>query len=188
MTPPASHILPTIEGERIRLRWLTEADIPALFTIFGDAQVTRFLLHPPLRDEAGAAKLLAEIHENVRKGRGFQWGIATRSDDSVIGTCTIFSPDFDNQRAEIGFMLGRAHWGRGFAREAIQLALGHAFDVLGFRRIEADVDPRNGASLRTLESVGFVREGYLRERYNVGGEIQDSVYLGLLRAEWTGRT
>lgn len=43
-------------------------------------------------------------------------------------------------------------------------------------------------NVRALERAGFVREGYLRERYEVGGEIQDSVYLGLLRSEWTGAT
>jgi RimJ/RimL family protein N-acetyltransferase len=179
-------LLPTLEGERINLRWLTVADIPALFAIFGDPQVTRFWASPALRDEAAAAELLAEIHENVRTRKGFQWGIARRADDVVIGTCTLYQPDFRHQRSEIGFALARECWGQGYASEALRLALAHAFDVLGFRRIEADVDPRNDASLRALERLGFVREGYLRERYNVDGEIQDSVYLGLLRADWTG--
>ena len=178
--------LPTLEGERISLRWLTEADVPALFAIFGDPEVTRYWATPALRDEAAAAELLAEIHENVRIRKGFQWGIARRADGVVIGTCTLYQPDFANQRCEIGFALARDSWGRGYASEALRLALAHAFDVLGFRRIEADVDPRNDASLRVLEGLGFVREGYLRERYNVNGEIQDSVYLGLLRGDWTG--
>jgi RimJ/RimL family protein N-acetyltransferase len=182
-TTPA---LPTLEGERVRLRWLTDADVPALFAIFGDAEVTRYWSTPALPDESAAASLLAEIHDNVRVRRGFQWGIALRTDDAIIGTCTLYHPDFTHQRCEIGFALARAQWGRGYAAEAIRLALTHAFDELGFRRIEADVDPRNHSSLRTLERLGFVREGYLRERYNVNGEIQDSVYLGLLRSEWSG--
>ena len=182
----ASLELPTLEGDRIRLRPPTEADIPALFAVFGDAEVTRYWATPALRDESAAAELLAEIHENVRVRRGFQWGIARRPDDSLIGTCTLYQPDFTHQRCELGFALGRAHWGKGYATDAIRLALDHAFGPLGFRRIEADVDPRNHASLRTLERLGFVREGYLRERYNVDGEIQDSVYLGLLRSDWAG--
>lgn len=178
--------LPTLEGERVRLRSLAEPDVTALFAIFGDPVVTRYWSTPALHDEAAAAGLLAQIHDNIRTHKGFQWGIARRSDDSVIGTCTLYHPDFTQRRTEIGFALGRAHWGQGHASEAIRLAISYAFDVLRFRRIEADVDPRNEASLRALERAGFVREGYLRERYEVGGEVQDSVYLGLLRSEWAG--
>jgi RimJ/RimL family protein N-acetyltransferase len=54
------------------------------------------------------------------------------------------------------------------------------------RRIEADVDPRNENSLRILGRLGFKQEGLLRERWNVGGEIQDSAILGLLAREWKG--
>jgi ribosomal-protein-alanine N-acetyltransferase len=46
------------------------------------------------------------------------------------------------------------------------------------------VDPRNAASVRTLERLGFQREGYLRERWQVNGEIQDAFFYGLLRPEW----
>jgi RimJ/RimL family protein N-acetyltransferase len=45
------------------------------------------------------------------------------------------------------------------------------------------VDPRNVGSLRVLEKLGFRREGYLRERWELAGEIQDSVVFGLLRHE-----
>ena len=63
-----------------------------------------------------------------------------------------------------------------------------AFEELGLRRIEADVDPRNEASIRLLERLGFQREGYLRERWLVDQEINDTVFYGLLRREWLGAT
>ena len=63
----------------------------------------------------------------------------------------------------------------------------YAFEVLNFHRIEADVDPRNDASVRTLERLGFQREGYLRERWQVNGEIQDAFFYGLLRPDWETR-
>jgi RimJ/RimL family protein N-acetyltransferase len=55
---------------------------------------------------------------------------------------------------------------------------------MGLYRIEADVDPRNAASLGLLERIGFRREGLLRSRFYVGGERSDSVILGLHRDEW----
>jgi RimJ/RimL family protein N-acetyltransferase len=68
--------------------------------------------------------------------------------------------------------------------EALQTLLNHAFEGLELRRLEADVDPRNTASIRTLERLGFKREGYLRERWHVAGEIQDALFYGLLKREW----
>lgn len=71
-----------------------------------------------------------------------------------------------------------------FATEALKALVSYAFEVMGLRRLEADVYPRNAASIRTLERLGFQREGFLRERWHVNGEIQDAIFYGLLRREW----
>jgi len=92
--------------------------------------------------------------------------------------------DLTHRRAEIGYAQGRAYWGQGYMQEALKAVLNHAFEILNLHRIEADVDPRNAASVRTLERLGFQREGYLRERWQVNGEIQDAFYYGLLRPDW----
>ena len=70
--------------------------------------------------------------------------------------------------------------------EALMAVLKYAFEVLNLHRIEADVDPRNAASIKTVERLGFKREGCLRERWQVNGEIQDAFFYGLLRPEWVG--
>jgi RimJ/RimL family protein N-acetyltransferase len=69
-------------------------------------------------------------------------------------------------------------------KEALTALLDFAFGTLGMRRLEADVDPRNAGSLHAVERLGFRREGLLRERWKVDGELQDSVLLGLLSHEW----
>ena len=61
--------------------------------------------------------------------------------------------------------------------EALQAVLFFAFDELKLHRLEADVDPRNVGSIRSLEKLGFQREGYLRERWHVNGEIQDAIFM-----------
>ena len=175
--------LPTLETERLSVRWLEAADVPALFEIFSDPEVTRFWSSPPLRDHADAAKLLKQIHTYFAAGELYQWGIARRSDDRVIGTCTLASIAREHKRAEIGFALAHAQWGRGYASEAVRALLDHAFDTLELHRIEADVDPRNQSSLRLVERFGFEREGYARERYHIDGDVFDSVLYGLLRRD-----
>ena len=68
--------------------------------------------------------------------------------------------------------------------EALRALIGYGFEHLNLNRIEADIDPLNEASLKTVKRLGFVREGLLRERWIVNGEISDSVIYGLIRKDW----
>jgi len=176
--------LPTINASRVSLRWITEDDVDALYRIFSHTEVMRYWSHPPLADRNAAVKLLHEIYDDFKRQKFMKWGIARRSDDALIGTATLFSFNPESHRAEIGYCLDRAEWGKGYMNEALRALLAYAFEELALHRIEADVDPRNGASLQTVERLGFQREGYLRERWQVNGEIQDTVFYGLLRPDW----
>jgi RimJ/RimL family protein N-acetyltransferase len=68
--------------------------------------------------------------------------------------------------------------------EALKGVVDYAFNVLDLNRIEADIDPRNGSSARSLQRLGFTQEGLLRERWIVGLEVSDSAIYGLLRHDW----
>jgi RimJ/RimL family protein N-acetyltransferase len=71
--------------------------------------------------------------------------------------------------------------------EALEALLHYAFKSMHFNRIEADIDPRNEASAKILLRLGFRKEGYLRERWIVNGDVSDSELYGLLRREWEER-
>ncbi len=176
--------LPDILARRVRLRWLTDDDVDDLFAVFSDPEVMRYWSSPPFESREQAQDLVDEIRRHFADKSLFQWGIELVDEGRVIGTCTLAEPSEQNRRAEVGFALGRAWWGRGYAREAVEALLGFAFGQLGLHRIEADADPRNAASIGLLERVGFVREGTLRERWIVAGETQDTAFFGLLRREW----
>ena len=179
-----SETLPVITTSRVVLRWISEDDIDALYEVFSDPQVMRYWSTPPLGHRDAAVAMQREIAEGNLRNTMLKWGLALRESNSVIGTTTLFNLNLDNGRAEIGYAMGRAHWGKGYMHEALQALLTHAFEVMNLRRLEADVDPRNTASIRTLEKLGFQREGFLRERWHVNGEIQDALFYGLLRSEW----
>lgn len=176
--------LPTLAAPRVQLRWMESRDLEDLYTVYSDPEVVRYWSHTawPHRDEASI--YLEAIENGFQAGDLFQWGIALRGDDRVIGTVTLYAIDHTQGRAEVGFALARDHWGHRYAQEALTVLFEHAFDALALRRIEADVDPRNLPSLRTLENLGFRREGYLRQRWHVAGELQDSVLMGLLAGDW----
>jgi RimJ/RimL family protein N-acetyltransferase len=178
--------LPTIEAGSVRLRWLTQADAPALFAIFCDPEVTRYFGLATFEDLDAARELIAEIHEDFRERELFEWGI--EADGRLVGTCTLAHLDEDHRRAELGFALARTEQGKGYMRAALPALLDFAFERLGLHRVYADTDPRNERSIRALERLGFRREGLLREHYLVHGEAQDGVLYGLLRSEWTSRS
>jgi RimJ/RimL family protein N-acetyltransferase len=179
--------LPDIDAPRVRLRWLTAADVDALYAVFSDRRMMRYWSSPAMTGREEAENYLRRIHEGFDGKSLFQWGVERKEDGRVIGTCTLFHLDPANAKAELGYALASAHWGKGYMTEALTALLDFAFATLRLRRLEADVDPRNGNSLRILSKLGFQREGLLRERWNVAGEIQDTVFYGLLAREWQGR-
>jgi ribosomal-protein-alanine N-acetyltransferase len=178
--------LPPLRGDAVHLRGLTTDDVPALHAIFSDADVVRFMSIPRMTSEAATQKFLAQIHHGFRAGTLYQWGIEL--EQRIVGTCTLADIDRTNRRAELGFALAKAFWGRGLILRALPSVLQFAFERLDLRRIEADADPRNTASVRVLERIGFQREGLLRERYIQLGEVQDAMVFGLLRRDWDART
>jgi ribosomal-protein-alanine N-acetyltransferase len=178
--------LPTapIELERVRLRQIEESDANALFAIHSDLEVARYQSKPAMTDRAQAEELVKRIRAGYEDGRSLQLGIERKEDGVLIGYCLLFHFDEENRRAEIGYSLGRPYWGRGYMHEALLALLEIAFGALGLNRLEADIDPRNAPSARSLERLGFKKEGYLRERWIVNGEVSDTALYGLLHSEW----
>ncbi|WP_295800759.1 GNAT family protein [uncultured Microbulbifer sp.] len=172
----------------LRLRWLTEADLPALQQIFSAPEVVRYMSGELQDTEQKSREYLLSIQQGFLTGALYQWGLEWCGE--VVGTTTLAGLERypgGIYQAEIGFALAPAHWGCGLMRQTLPALLEFAFSRLGLRRISADVDPRNLASLRLLEFLGFQREGLMRQRYFHLGEIQDAVILGLLRDEWLSR-
>lgn len=172
----------TLQSERLRLRFLAPGDAGALFAIFSNAEVMRYGSSAAWTDPARAHALIDEILAGYADGTLLQLGIEIEG--TVCGTVTLRHFDMANRRCEIGFMLARPYWGTGVMQEAVPALLDHAFDTLGMLRIEADIDPRNTASARLLQRLGFRHEGLLRERWLVNGEVCDSDYYGLLLRDW----
>ena len=149
-----------------------------------DPIAMRYWSKLPLRELDEARDSLERAKRSFPDRAGLRWSIAGRDDDCMLGHVSLFNFSEQNRRAEIGYGLLRRHWGQGFMHEALTSVIDYAFGPLSLRRLEADIDPRNAASLRALERLGFAREGLLRERWQVGEEISDSVLLGLLAAQW----
>jgi ribosomal-protein-alanine N-acetyltransferase len=174
----------TIPTERLTLRFMTEADIPAIYQIYSHPEVMRYWSTPAWTDIAQARQLLMDSQEGYLSGSALQLGIERNADHALIGMCNLFHFHIPSRRAELGYVLNRSYWGSGYMHEALLAFVKFAFQTLDLNRLEADIDPRNLASARTLERLCFSKEGILRERWIVNGEVSDTWLYGLLRREW----
>lgn len=152
---PAVSALPTLCGPHLILRQLAERDLADLYGVLSDPLVMRYWSHPPLASPADAVWYFANLEAGRRDRRFWQWGVTVRDDDAVIGTVSLFAADAVRRRAELGYAIASARWRRGHASEAVRLAIAHATGALGLRTLRADVDARNLASCRLLETLGF---------------------------------
>lgn len=173
----------TIETSRLRLRPLRQADAGAFFEIWSDPEAMRYFSFPPMQNIAQAEARIADKLQSLSDGDSVIGVIESMDSGEVLGDCALFNGVANSRRAEIGFCLGRAHWGKGYMAEAAGALIGHGFENAGLNRIEADVDPGNRSSIQLLERLGFQREGYLRERWLIGGQAMDTVLYGLIRSD-----
>jgi RimJ/RimL family protein N-acetyltransferase len=177
-----------IQTDTLTLRFSSEGDLPAVYDIFSHPEVMRYWSYPPWTDRSQAHQWLINVQAGYRTGDALQLGIERNADHVFVGTCTLFQFHAASRRAEIGYALGRPYWGSGYMHEALRALLRYAFQTLDLNRLEADIDPRNRASAKVLERLGFQKEGHLRERWIVNGEMSDTWLYGLLRREWKGNS
>ena len=168
-----------IRTERLLLRPARADDLEPLHAILSDARAMAYWSSPPHEHIDQTRDWLASmIAIQPSEGEDF----IVELDGQLIGKAGLW------RFPEIGFIFHPDFWGRGFAREALALVLDRAFDVHGLPKIDADVDPRNHASLKLLDSLGFNETGRKERTWHVGGQWCDSIYLALDADAWRRRT
>ena len=180
--PNFSQVL--LQTERLSLRPLHASDASAILSIRSNPIVMRYHSSPPWTSIDQAYALIAVATEALQTGDHLRLAIERKQDHALIGTCGLFHLDQQCRRAEIGYELHLDAWGKGYMHEAQWALLEYAFSDLALNRIEADIHPANIASAKSVERLGFRKEGHLRERWIVGGEVSDSIIYGLLASDW----
>jgi len=169
------------------MRPIRDVDAEALLAIFSNPGVMRYGSTPAWDSIEMAIDKIARNDRGMAAGESVSLAIFRKDDRRLLGTADLFQMHPQSRRAEIGYSLAAEAWGQGYMNEALTALLDHGFSELALNRVEADVDPRNTASIKCLARLGFAYEGLLRQRWIVGGEVADSAMYGLLREEWLAR-
>jgi RimJ/RimL family protein N-acetyltransferase len=167
---------PALLTPRLELRAFRLDDLDALAAIYADPAVMRYIrgdmAEGPRTREQTAASMEAYASEWEQRVYGV-WAVIDRSSRQLLGVCGFVD------RAEIGYIFGRASWGRGIATEAARACLWYGFERLGYEEIGAGAKRENVASLRVVEKLG------MRCAPNDHFDLNGGAYYHLMRSDYT---
>ena len=174
-----------IRTARLVLRRFVPADAATLSEYRSDPEVARYQSWPTPYSVAAARRLIDE-QSHLDGPRAGDWlQIAATLADELIGDVAVRLSD-DGHTARIGYTIARAHQRRGFGVEAAGAVVAHLF-ASGLHRVQASLDPRNVASARLLERLGFRHEGTAIAAELDDGEWCDVAHYAILRDEHASR-
>ncbi|GAB5550549.1 MAG: GNAT family N-acetyltransferase [Saprospiraceae bacterium] len=146
-------MIPTLETDRLRLRPPTKADLHDNYELSSDPEVMRYIT--PGRTQS-IKESREDLYKRIKFSRGSYgyWVVEEKQSGCFIGWIVLKELDHTKD-FELGFRFQKNQWGRGFATEAGKKILVYAFEVLQLDLVKAVVMPKNDASRKVLEKIGF---------------------------------
>ena len=165
MNPPAR-----IDTERLILRKPRREDAPVIFDAYAqDPEVTRYLVWKPHKNLQETEQFLSACQSLWRAGKDFAYAITLKENGTLIG---MFGLHPMKMKIEVGYVLARPYWGKGYMTEALRTVIDWALAQPEIFRVQAICDVDNIGSARVMEKAGMAREGMLR-RYALHPNISD---------------
>jgi [ribosomal protein S5]-alanine N-acetyltransferase len=158
----------TLNTTRLRLRGPVASDANAIFQSYTqDPEVCRFMIWRPHASESVTEEFIASCAEEWKTGSRLPYVITELHANVAIG---MLEARMQGTTVDIGYVLARSHWGKGYMPEAIQALTGVALQSASVFRVQATCDTETTPSQRALEKSGFSREGRL-ERHTAHPNI-----------------
>ena len=175
---------PTLRTDRLVLRPFALSDASEVQRLAGDEAVASTTSNVPHPYEDGMAEAWIGTHQGrFEKGELVNFAITLAGDGSLVGAIGLIIRA-DNDRAALGYWIGKPYWNSGYCTEAARAVLRYGFEELGLHRIHASHLARNPASGRVMEKLGMTREGLLRQHVKKRGVFEDNVEYGILKSEY----
>lgn len=181
MLEPNFSPFPEISTGRLLLRRIFKEDAEAIYSLRSNDAVMQYIDREKLKSTQEALGFIQLLDDLLVNNNGINWAITLAAEPAtLIGIIGFWRIIKQHHRAEIGYMLEPAHWGKGIMKEAVEAAIRFGFGALQLHSIEAHINPGNKASAALLEKTGFTREAYFREDYFFRGQFIDTAIYSLL--------
>ncbi len=176
-----------LQGPRIRLTAVAKTDLPTISVWYEDTAYSRMFDATPAVPKSQAQ--LEQWLEGVYKAKdSFLFAVRPLDEETLLGYIELDTILWAHQNCWLGIGLGnREHWGQGYGRESMELALNFVFRELNLYRVQLTVFSYNERALKLYDKLGFKREGVFREFIQRDGGRHDMILFGLLRQEWAER-
>lgn len=178
---------PFLVGEHVYVRGLREEDLEGNYVQWlNDAEVCRHNSHHvfPYSRERAAAYIRSACDSQT----ALVLAIILKEQDEHIGNISLQNINYVNSSAEFAILLGeKAHWGKGYAKEAAMLLLQHGFMELNLHRIYCATSADNVSMQHLAECLGMVEEGRRREALFKRGKYVDAIEYGVLASEFLNK-
>lgn len=169
---------------RLLLREFVEEDWRAIHEYARDPEVVRLMVWGPNTEDQTRA-FVKEVLATQEQSPRTKWELGMILEGRFIGAARLWLGDAGKRDADLGYVVNRAFWGKGYATEASRALLKFGFEERKLHRIWATCDAENAASARVLEKAGMRREGHLRENLLVKGRWRDTLVYAMLDREWS---
>jgi len=173
-----------LETERLLLRPITLGDKIEIFKYRSDAETNKYQGWIPktIDDvEIFIGKISKQINES---NTWFQFVIIEKETQTIIGDFGIHFWDSENKQVEIGCTLNKDSQHKGYATESAKKIIDYLFKELNKHRIIASIDPKNMASIKLVEKIGFRKEAHLVESLFINGIWVDDLLYALIEKDW----
>jgi RimJ/RimL family protein N-acetyltransferase len=146
-----------LETPRLLLRPFGPGDAALVHRVYSDPAVMRYVATGPMASLAITERLLRDYGAHQRRHGYSFWAVIERESGALIGDSGLYRTPMGE--VELGYTLGTAWWGRGYATEAASRWLECAFLELGVGEVVALAEPGNVASLHVLQKLGMRHAG-----------------------------
>jgi len=174
-------IVPVLETERLILREWRDADVDALARVYADPETMRFISDSGTATRDEAAQHLTDLMYHWEEQVFGQWAVQERATGAFVGRIGLTRREDFDRDVEVGWVVERSRWGRGYATEGGGTSVRYAFETLGVERLVSVVAPDNVASRRVEEKLGLrvvaERDSVFRPGFRV-------IWYGITQAEW----
>ncbi len=176
---------------RLRLREYAAEDFAAVHSYAGNLENIRYMLFGPNSEDSTRAFLETAVRQAREEPRlHYDFAAVERASGAVIGGCGI-SLNKARNMAEVGWVLHRDYWKRGYGTELAGALLRFGFEELKLHRIFASCHAANYGSYRVMERNGMRREAYFVKaragRPESGEAWHDELHYAILEEEWFAR-
>ena len=156
------HII--LETKRLVLRRQVIEDLSALWALYCDPEITKFIPDAPKTYDEARRELEWHMNGHPRNPELGLWAAIHKETGRFIGRCGLLPWTIDGrEEVEVAYTIARDYWSQGLATEAAEAIVQYAFEQLNYSRLVCMIESENQASARVAQKIGMTFEKEMKD-------------------------